>query len=79
MATAPPGPGKASLEQVLEIVFLFFRGDRPKVDTWLRTPHSGLQGRQPMDVIRSGQPELLLEVIKNEIAKAEQAGQAGKR
>ncbi|MBI4083535.1 MAG: DUF2384 domain-containing protein [Candidatus Lambdaproteobacteria bacterium] len=73
MASPPPGPGKASLEQVLEIVFLFFRGDRPKVDAWLRTPHAGLQGRQPMDVIRAGQPELLLEVIKNEIARAEQA------
>lgn len=68
------GGGQASLEEVLELVYMYFGGDRQKIDRWLRDPHPQLGGVSPMDKIREGQPELLLELIRDAVEGSPEPG-----
>ncbi len=62
-----PSQKQASeLEDLLELVFMFHRGDRDKVDDWLRASHASLGGKTPMDVIRSGNYRDIVDIIRIE-------------
>lgn len=67
MAAGAEGPTTSKLEQILEIIYIYFKGDRAKVDSWLRTPNAMLQNQPPMEMIRQGQPEKLLELVQHAI------------
>jgi uncharacterized protein (DUF2384 family) len=66
MAERPPG-AESKLEQILEIIYIYFKGDRAKVDQWLRTPNAMLENKSPMEMIRQGRPEKLLELVQHAI------------
>lgn len=59
------GGKPADLETILEIVYIYFGGDKDKVQSWLRTTNAMLDNRAPMDFIRDGQPERILELIRD--------------
>ena len=71
MAGGPQEENPNQLEQVLEIVYLHLEGDKERVNRWLRSPHPGLAGQQPMDMIRVGQIEKVLEAVQYEIDQRE--------
>jgi len=72
MADTPTGDKGIGLEQVLEIVYMHLGGDRPRIDRWLQTPHPLLNDIKPIDLIRSGHAEKLLDAVKGEIDAREQ-------
>jgi uncharacterized protein (DUF2384 family) len=60
-----PGTAPSSeLEKVLEAVYLFYRGDRERIDRWLRAPHPQLGGETPMDMIRTKRLDMLVDLLK---------------
>ena len=67
MAGGPQEENPNQLEQILEIGYLHLEGDKERVNRWLRSPHPGLAGQQPMDLIRSGQVEKGLEAVQSEV------------
>jgi len=73
MAEGAGGPSASKLEQILEIIYIYFKGDRAKVDDWLRTPNAMLQNQPPIEMIRQGRPEKLLELVQHAI-EVEESG-----
>ena len=61
----PGGGGNSDLEAILEVVYLYYGGDRDKVKTWLRTPHPELGDNQPIMYLESGRYEEVLAVAQN--------------
>lgn len=49
------GGGNPDLETILEVVYLYYGGDRDKVKAWLRTPHPELGNADPMTYLQRGQ------------------------
>ena len=74
MAENISNEGPQNLEQILEIVYIHLGGDRARIDRWLKSPNAALGGVQPMDMIRQGQPEKLLEAVQSEIEVTEGSG-----
>lgn len=66
MSQAPRVTGDR-LEAILEMLYIYFRGDRDKVTAWLRTPNPGLDNQPPMQALEQGEPEKLMEVIREMI------------
>jgi uncharacterized protein (DUF2384 family) len=52
------------LEAVLEVVYIYFGGDRDKVNAWLRTPNEQVEGRLPIDLIRHRETGKLFELAQ---------------
>ena len=74
MGGGTQGENPNQLEQILEIVYIHLGGDRDKVNAWLRTAHPTLGGLQPMELIRQGQAERILEAVQKEVDAKEQQG-----
>ncbi len=53
-----------NLEKILEAVYLYHRGDREKVDRWLREPHPQLGGETPLEMIRTGRFDMLVDLLR---------------
>ena len=53
-----------TLEAVLEAVYLYFKGDREKVDQWLQQPNPQLGGDTPMSMIRANRLDTLVDLIR---------------
>ena len=64
MADTPGGDDRSNLEKILEVVYLFHKGDRAKVDQWLRAPNSQLGGETPIEMIRTNRLELLVDLLR---------------
>jgi hypothetical protein len=71
MAERASGAPESKLEQILEIIYIFFKGDRAKVDQWLRTRNAMLDNQPPIEMIRQGRPEKLLELVQHAIEMEE--------
>jgi hypothetical protein len=67
MAERASGAHESKLEQILEIIYIFFKGDRAKVDQWLHTRNAMLDNQPPIEMIRQGRPEKLLELVQHAI------------
>jgi Antitoxin Xre/MbcA/ParS C-terminal toxin-binding domain len=66
----PPGPDdRSNLEKILEVVYLYHGGDRPKVDSWLREPNSQLGGQSPLDLIRANRLDALVDLLRMMVAE----------
>ena len=74
MADLPTDATPPTLEQILEIVYIHLGGDRPTIDRWLKSPNANLGGIQPIEMIRQGHPEKLLQAVQSEIEAKEGAG-----
>ena len=53
-----------NLEKILEVVYLYHRGDREKVNRWLRDPHPQLGGETPLEMIRTGRFAMLVGLLR---------------
>jgi Antitoxin Xre/MbcA/ParS C-terminal toxin-binding domain len=71
MADTPGNDGRTNLEKVLEVVYLYHRGDRDKVDHWLREPNAQLGGETPMELIRTNRLEMLVDLLRMMVADME--------
>jgi Antitoxin Xre/MbcA/ParS C-terminal toxin-binding domain len=69
MAEPPGSDDRSPLEKVLEVVYLYHRGDRAKVDQWLREPNAQLRGETPLDMIRSNRLEVLVDLLRTMVAE----------
>ncbi len=58
-----------NLEKLLEAVYLYHRGDRDKIDHWLRTPNPGIGGEAPIDLIRSDRLHLLVDLVRSMVSE----------
>lgn len=67
MGNDPGGDKGKDLEMILEAVYLYFKGDRAKVDEWLREPNSELGGESPMDLIRSQRLHIMVDLVRTMI------------
>lgn len=70
MADAP-GNEPSSLEKILEVVYLYHRGDRAKVDQWLREPNAQLGGETPLELIRTNRLDMLVDLLRMMVAELE--------
>jgi len=63
-----PGDAKeVDLAMVLEAVYLYFKGDRAKVDQWLREPNTRIGGEVPIDLIREKRMDVITDLIREMI------------
>lgn len=69
MANDPSGDPQVDLKMVLEAVYLYFKGDRAKVDDWLRQPNVGIGGEIPMDLIRENRMDVITDLIRTMISE----------
>ena len=60
-----------SLEAILEVVYIYFNGDRTQVNGWLKTPHGELGGLAPLSLIQRGKPDKLVNVIRTMLGEIE--------
>lgn len=58
-----------NLEKLLEAVYLYHRGDRDKIDAWLREPNPQIGGETPIDLIRSDRLDLLVDLVRTMISE----------
>ena len=66
-----PGGPKDNLEIVLEAVYLYFKGDRAKVDNWLREPNPQIGGEMPIELIRTDRMEVMVDLVRTMITEME--------
>ncbi len=71
MGADPSNPEPLDLERILEVVYIYFNGDRTLVDRWLKSPHPDLDDDAPLVIIKGGQPDRLLRVIRGMLAEME--------
>ena len=63
MGNDPGGDRQVDLEMVLEAVYLYFKGDRSKVDDWLREPNAKIGGEIPIALIRENRMDVIADLI----------------
>ena len=69
MGNAPGGDRQVDLEMVLEAVYLYFKGDRSKVDDWLREPNAKIGGEIPIELIRENRMDVIADLIRAMISE----------
>ncbi len=69
MGENPGGGRDTDLEMVLEAVYLYFKGDRAKVDNWLREPNPRIGGEAPIDLIRTNRMEVMVDLVRTMISE----------
>lgn len=67
MGNDPGGDPQVDLEMVLEAVYLYFKGDRSKVNDWLREPNAKIGGEVPLDLIREKRMDVIADLIRTMI------------
>ncbi len=65
MAEQPAANEPVSLEAILEVVYIYFDGDRTRVNQWLKSPHPDLDNIPPLALIQRGKSEKLITVIRS--------------
>ena len=69
MGYDPGGDRQVDLEMVLEAVYLYFKGDRSKVDDWLREPNAKIGGEIPIELIRENRMDVIVDLIRAMISE----------
>ena len=69
MGNDPGGGRQVDLEMVLEAVYLYFKGDRSKVEDWLREPNAKIGGEVPIDLIRENRMDVIADLIRTMISE----------
>ena len=54
---------------VLEAVYLYYKGDRSKVDDWLREPNAKIGGEIPIELIRENRMDVIADLIRAMISE----------
>ena len=69
MGKDPGGDRQVDLEMVLEAVYLYYKGDRSKVDDWLREPNAKIGGEIPIELIRENRMDVIADLIRAMISE----------
>ena len=64
MGNDPGGDRQVDLEMVLEAVYLYYKGDRSKVDDWLREPNAKIGGEIPIELLRENRMDVIADLIR---------------
>ena len=57
------------LKSTLEVVHIYFNGDRNQVERWLNSPHPELTNLTPLSLIKHGEVGGLVPVIREMLAE----------
>ena len=69
MGNDPGCDRQVDLEMVLEAVYLYYKGDRSKVDDWLREPNAKIGGEIPIELIRENRMDVIADLIRAMISE----------